>query len=435
MAAVAPVITDTVEPGLESELVCDHWLGSGKLLLARSQRLGLLSAEALRGMLLRIDRRRARLLCVLLTDPDYRQGLGEIIQGVIDNRQWAVGSIFEVMSCPRERSQVAPEAADARAVLEGRLRLVGRLLDAATDPGDGVRDLAVAIGLRVRLTRAGVLLLLDRVQARPGRPDSYRLGRQARRLVDADDKVYDTITEHNLLLVGRWLSSYPSISGMTGSDLFQEGVMGLVRAVRKYDVRLGYAFSTYASGWIKSLMSYALKLNRSSIRVSNRMEDQVGKVARHMREQCISDLREPGAMATLCRVSGLAPELIRQCAGIIGMERSIDASIGDSEDRSLHDILGGDADTCEAAAEQAQVSRNIADSLELLPPVEREIVCRRFGLMGYAAQGSSYEIGRALKMSGSRVIQLLNQAIERLRLSPFMEGMEDHAGWSAEGSG
>jgi RNA polymerase primary sigma factor len=236
----------------------------------------------------------------------------------------------------------------------------------------------------------------------------------ARRKDDGDEEAKKRLIESNLRLVMAITRNYTKAS-VPLLDLIQEGNLGLIRAVEKFDYRLGYKLSTYATWWIRQAITRALADQGRTIRLPVHVADQVRRLLRARRQLAQKYNREP-TLAELARETQQSEERVRELLELVENPVSLETPVGDGE--SLYGDLIEDVNSLaphEQSAEQAR-GRELATALEQLNPRMRRVLSLRFGLDGESPQ-TLEEVGSQLGITRERVRQLETRALRELRMS------------------
>lgn len=223
------------------------------------------------------------------------------------------------------------------------------------------------------------------------------------------ERARQELTEANLRLVVLWARKYLG-KGMELLDLIQEGNLGLMRAVEKYDWRRGYKFSTYATWWIRHAIGRARKKQAFSISIPPGLQDEISKIRQHIRKEQTTG-KEP-TRAEIQERFGLSPEMIDTALQILAgkfVTQSIDEPIQGVENVSIRDSFPGFSDTEEEALRNNNPA--LRRVLEFFSERDRRIFALRF-----VAGKTPTEIGREVDLSTTRVQQIINEMMRTARL-------------------
>ena len=234
----------------------------------------------------------------------------------------------------------------------------------------------------------------------------------ARRKDDGDEEAKRQLIESNLRLVMSITRRYTR-AGVPLLDLIQEGNLGLIRAVEKFDYKLGYKLSTYATWWIRQAVSRALADQGRTIRLPVHVADQVRKLLRTRRDLTPKLNRDPTA-AELAEASGFTVERVGELLELVEDPISLEIPVGDGE--SLYGDLIEDttSDPPDTATATKLRSAELKHALLHLSPRCRSVLIRRFGLDGNPPQ-TLEQVGNALGITRERVRQLEARALRELR--------------------
>jgi len=234
----------------------------------------------------------------------------------------------------------------------------------------------------------------------------------ARRKDEGDELAKRKLIESNLRLVMAITRNYTKAS-VPLLDLIQEGNLGLIRAVEKFDYRLGFKLSTYATWWIRQAITRALADQGRTIRLPVHVADQVRRLLRARRQLAQKYNREP-TLAELARETQQSEDRVRELLELVETPVSLETPVGDGE--SLYGDLIEDVNSLaphEQSAEQAR-GRELAGALDQLNPRMRRVLSLRFGLDGELPQ-TLEEVGGQLGITRERVRQLETRALRELR--------------------
>jgi RNA polymerase primary sigma factor len=241
----------------------------------------------------------------------------------------------------------------------------------------------------------------------------------ARRKDLGDEAAKRKLIESNLRLVMSITRNYTK-AGVPLLDLIQEGNLGLIRAVEKFDYKLGFKLSTYATWWIRQAVTRALAEQGRTIRLPVHVAEQVRRVTRSRRVLAQKLNRDP-KLDEIATESGFTPQRVRELLELIEDPVSLQTPVGDGE--SLYGDLIQDTKSAEPDVETAERLRaqELAEALEVLNPRMRLVLVQRFGLGGATPQ-TLEEVGAGLGITRERVRQLESRALRELRaVAPALE--------------
>jgi RNA polymerase sigma factor (sigma-70 family) len=295
-------------------------------------------------------------------------------------------------------------------------------LDEAATSADLVRVYLNEIGKVALLTAADEVELAKRIEA--GLYATHLLTasndftparrRDLRAIVVDGERAKDHLLRANLRLVVSLAKRYTG-HGMPFLDLIQEGNLGLIRAVEKFDYTKGFKFSTYATWWIRQAISRAMADQSRTIRLPVHLVEQVNKLQR-IRREMNQELGREANHAELAHELDITEERVRELIDLSRDLVSLDQTVGADDDASLGDFIADERASmaAESVVEGGLMRAQLQDVLDTLDAREAAVVRMRYGLDGGQPKTLD-EIGRAFKLSRERIRQIERETMAKLR--------------------
>jgi RNA polymerase primary sigma factor len=334
----------------------------------------------------------------------------------------SVDELADELPAEAPEPEVVAEVPDA---VPDRKRRLARVLAPERGDGGGTSDT-----VRMYLKEIGRVNLLNAEKERElamrievGLVATERLDSEAAS-VDLDRRILkvavrdgqdakDELIEANLRLVVSIAKRYVG-RGMLLLDLIQEGNLGLMRAVEKFDYTKGFKFSTYATWWIRQAITRAIADQARTIRIPVHMVESMNRVMRIQRQMAQELEREP-TIDELAEKTGLTADRVREIQRIAQDPLSLDSPVGEEDDSNLADFIqDASADAPDSAATRKMLAAAVEEALDELSDREKEVVRLRFGLVDGQAR-TLEEVGREFGVTRERIRQIEAKTLAKLR--------------------
>ena len=333
------------------------------------------------------------------------QKLNEILKKIIDDHQ-SKGSITTNSLCDiMEKYETTPNQMDYvyKSIAEAGIQIIDEAERDNELYEQALSDIGLDDPVKMYLKDIGTVSLLS--------PDEEK--ELARRMAEGDLGAKQRLSEANLRLVVSIAKRYVG-RGMQFLDLIQEGNMGLLKAVEKFDYTKGFKFSTYATWWIRQSITRAIADQARTIRIPVHMVETINKTGRVSRMLLQKLGREPSP-AEIAAEMGIPVEKVVEIQKIAQDPVSLETPIGEEEDSHLSDFLEDDkAPSPSDRAEAKMLKEELLKVLDTLTPRENEVIRKRYGLDDSRPK-TLEEVGREFNVTRERIRQIEAKALRKLR--------------------
>jgi RNA polymerase primary sigma factor len=303
-------------------------------------------------------------------------------------------------------------------------RIESRGIELSDDCGrEGVQPTRYQNGDLAGTTTDALQLFLNEVRRHPLLTPDQEV-ELAKRIERGDLEAKEQMINSNLRLVISIAKKYQG-QDLALLDLIQEGILGLIRAVEKFDWRRGYKFSTYATFWIRQAVQRGVENKARTIRIPVHIGQRERKIARTQRELSAKLGREP-TDEELAKAAELPEEQVAEVRAAARTVTSLDRPVGEEAETAFGELLPSDRPEPEEEVTVSLVEATLRKAVEELPEREREVVKLRYGINGDEPTPLR-ETGRRLGLSSERVRQLESEALERLSMRRELEALREAA--------
>ncbi|WP_017304073.1 sigma-70 family RNA polymerase sigma factor [Spirulina subsalsa] len=283
---------------------------------------------------------------------------------------------------------------------------------------DNIKAYLQEIGRTPLLSRAEEVELATKVQAMLPLLEKTERTAQEEKIVQQGQYARQKMAQANLRLVVSIAKKYQH-RGLSLLDLIQEGSLGLMRGIEKFDPTRGYKFSTYAYWWVRQAITRAIAEQSRTIRLPIHITEQVNQIKRITRQLSQELGRKPTEEEIATELEVDIFKLRQICQAVYRTNpKSLNVTVKDDDQTELGQLLADDSISPSEFASHQELQSHVQDLLDSLPARQREIISLRFGFQG-GKKMSFKEIGNHCGMSHERVRQLQNKALRTLKRNAF----------------
>jgi RNA polymerase primary sigma factor len=374
-------------------------------LVAKGRDEGVVAADDVAHVLRNVELSEDVILTVAQSIEALGVGVDDTVDEIIEAPRVDVSEVDEDESKPKRRRALRPMATDrppeagSSDAVRMYLKEIGRV---SLLSGEDERELAIRY-------EKGVLAAAELAMAAKDDPERRRLKREM-----GDGEVAKAqLIQANLRLVVSIAKRYVG-RGMQFLDLIQEGNLGLMRAVEKFDYSKGFKFSTYATWWIRQAITRAIADQARTIRIPVHMVEHMNRVLRVQRQLAQELEREP-TIDEIAEKVALTPDRVRDIQRIAQDPLSLDSPLGEEDDSNLGDFIPDlAADAPADVATRMMLAAAVEEALDELSEREKEVVRMRFGLIDGQAR-TLEEVGKEFGVTRERIRQIEAKTLAKLR--------------------